>query len=345
MKRRAKISPSPRAAGRGDLARRTLLSLFAGSVAALTPLDARAQQPKMPVVGFLHVGRSDTNAFLQAAFRHGLSETGFIEGQNFSVEYRWAEGQFDRLPSLAADLVHRQVAVIAGLSTPAALAVKGTGTTIPIVFETAGDPVKLGLVASLNRPGDNITGVTQLSSELISKRLGLLHELIPTAKLIGLFVDQADPRTEAQTEDMQEAARGLGLQIHVLNAGTESDIDRAFGTLSQVGAGGILVGTGDFFRRRAEQIVGLAARRNLPAIYQYREFSQIGGLISYGTSLTDSYRQAGVYTGRILKGEKPGDLPVLQATKFELVINLKTAKALGLTIPPGVFAVADEVIE
>ncbi len=311
--------------------------------AAAWPLSARAQ-PKMPVVGFLHVGTSDGNAFLQAAFRRGLSEVGFIEGQNFSGEYRWAEGHFDRLPSLAADLVHRQVAVIAGTSTPGALAVKGTGTTIPIVFETAGDPIKLGLVTSLNRPGDNIT-VTQLSSELISKRLGLLHDLIPTVKLIGLLVDHADPRAEAQTEDMQQAARGLGLQIHVLNINTESDTESAFGTLSQVGAGGLLVGTGEFLRRQAKQIVGLAARQNLPAIYQHREFAKVGGLISYGTSLTDSYRQAGVYTGRVLKGEKPGDLPVLQATKFELVINLKTAKALNLTIPPGVLAIADEVIE
>ena len=312
--------------------------------AAAWPLSARAQ-PNMPVVGYLHIGKPDTNAFLQAAFRQGLSEMGFIEGQNFSGEYRWADGHFDRLPSLAADLVHRQVAVLAGLSTPAALAAKGTGSTIPIVFETAGDPIRLGLVASLNRPGGNITGVTQLSSELISKRLGLLHDLIPAAKLIGLFVDQDDPRAEAQTEDMQEAARGLGLQIHVMKASTESDIERAFGTLSQVGAGGLLVGTGEFFRRRAEQIVRLAARQNLPTIYQYREFSKEGGLISYGTSLTDSYRQAGVYTGRILKGEKPGDLPVLQATKFELVINLKTAKSLSLAIPPGVLAIADEVIE
>jgi putative tryptophan/tyrosine transport system substrate-binding protein len=325
--------------------RRREFLLLLGAAAGGWPLAARAQQPTMPVVGFLNVGKSDTNAFLQAAFRGGPSETGYIDGQNVAVEYRWAEGRFDRLPGIAADLVHRQVAVIAATSTPAALVVKATGTTIPIVFETAGDPIKLGLVASLNRPGDNITGVTQLSSELISKRLGLLHDLIPTAKLIGLFVDQADPRTEAQTQDMQEAARGLGLQIHVLNVSTERDIERAFETLLQVRAGGLLVGTGEFLRRRAEQIVELAMRQRLPAIYQYREFAKAGGLISYGTSLTDSYRQAGVYAGRILKGEKPSDLPVLQATKFELVINLKTAKALGLTIPSGVIAIADEVIE
>jgi putative ABC transport system substrate-binding protein len=246
---------------------------------------------------------------------------------------------------MAAGLVHRQVAVIAATSTPAALAAKATGTTLPIVFETAGDPIKLGLVASLSRPGDNITGVTQLSSELISKRLGLLHDLVPAAKLIGLLVDQADPRAEAQIEDMQQAARQLDLQIHVLNVSTESEVEKAFDTLSQVGAAGLLVGTGEFLRRQAEQVVGLAARQRLPTIYQYREFAKTGGLISYGTSLSDSYRQAGVYTGRILKGEKPGDLPVLQATKFELVINLKTAKTLGLTIPPGVFAIADDVIE
>ena len=262
-----------------------------------------------------------------------------------SIENHWAEGHLDRLPSLAADLVHRQVTLIAATSTPAALATKGTGTTIPIVFETAGDPIKLGLVKSLNHPGDNVTGVTQLSSELISKRLGLLHELIPTAKLVGLLVDQADPRAEAQVTDMQEAARSLDIQIDVLNASNEGQIDKAFANISQAGARGLLVGTGEFLRRRAEQIVGLAAQQNLPAIYQYREFAKAGGLISYGTSLIDSYRQTGVYAGRILKGEKPGDLPVLQATKFELVINLKTAKALGLTIPSGVLAIADEVIE
>jgi putative tryptophan/tyrosine transport system substrate-binding protein len=285
------------------------------------------------------------NAFLETAFRQGLADAGYIAGQNVTVEYHWAEGNFDRLPVLAADLVHRQVNVIAATSTPAALAVKATGTNIPTVFETAGDPIKLGLVASLNRPGDNVTGVTQLSSELISKRLSLLRELISTTKLVGLLVDQADPRAEAQIADMQEAGRGLGLQIDVVNASSENEIETAFATLSQLGAGGLLVGTGEFLRRRAEQIVGLAARQNLPAIYQYREFSKAGGLISYGTSLTDSYRQAGVYAGRILKGEKPGELPVLQATKFELVVNLKTAKALNLPIPPGVIAIADEVIE
>jgi putative tryptophan/tyrosine transport system substrate-binding protein len=324
--------------------RREFIRFFGGAVFA-SSRTARAQHSAKPLVGFLNVGKSTMNAFLETAFRQGLADAGYIAGQNVTVEYHWAEGNFDRLPVLAADLVHRQVNVIAATSTPAALAVKATGTTIPTVFETAGDPIKLGLVASLNRPGDNVTGVTQLSSELISKRLSLLRELISTTKLVGLLVDQADPRAEAQIADMQEAGRGLGLQIDVVNASSENEIETAFATLSQLGAGGLLVGTGEFLRRRAEQIVGLAARQNLPAIYQYREFSKAGGLISYGTSLTDSYRQAGVYAGRILKGEKPGELPVLQATKFELVVNLKTAKALNLAIPPGVIAIADEVIE
>ena len=313
--------------------------------AAFYPLPARAQQSGKPVVGFLHVGRSDVDAYLAAAFRRGLGETGYVDGQNVTVEYHWAEGHVDRLPSLAADLVHRQITVIAACSTPAALAAKATGTTIPIVFETAGDPIKLALVKSLNHPGDNVTGVTQLSSELISKRLGLLHELIPAAKLVGLLVDQADPRAEAQIADMNEAARGIDLQIRIVKASKEDEIDSAFATISQAGARGLLVGTGEFLRRRAEQVVRLAAQQNLPAIYQYREFAKVGGLISYGTDLSDSYRQAGVYTGRVLKGERPGDLPVQQATQFDLVINLKTAKALSLTIPPGVLAIADDVIE
>jgi putative tryptophan/tyrosine transport system substrate-binding protein len=323
--------------------RREFIS-FLGAT-ALCPQAARAQQPTKPVVGFLNVGKGDESAFLQVAFRAGLKEAGYIDGENVNVEYRWADGHFERLPSLAADLVHRQVRVIAATTTPGALAAKNTGTTIPIVFETAGDPIRLGLVKSLNHPGDNITGVTQLSSELISKRLGLLHELIPAVKLVALLVDRSDPRAEAQVADMNEAARGLDLQIHVVSVSNEDEIDKAFANISQSGARGLLVGTGEFLRRRAQQVVRLAAQQNLPAIYQYREFANVGGLISYGTDLSDSYRQAGVYTGRVLKGEKPADLPVLQAIKFGLAINLKTAKALGLAVPPGVMAIADDVIE
>ena len=282
---------------------------------------------------------------MEAALRQGLSETGYSDGQNVTTEYHWAEGHYDRLSVLAADLVRRRVSVIVATGTPAALAAKGLTTTIPIVFETAGDPVKLGLVASLNRPGGNITGVSQLSSELVSKRLGLLHDLIPSARTVGFLVNPADPRTESQMVEMQEAARTLGLQLHVLNASTEAEIDTAIASLSELRPGALVVGTGDLFSRQSERLAASIARQGVPAIYQYREYAAAGGLISYGASLTDSYRQVGTYTGRILKGEKPADLPVMRPTRFELVINLKTAKALGLTIPPGVLAIADEVIE
>ncbi len=324
--------------------RREFIALAGG--AAAWPLVARAQQPAMPMVGYMHGGMRDYETLRHAdAFREGLSETGYIENQNITIEYRWAEDHYDRLPGLAADLVRRKVTVIAAAGTPAALAAKAATAVIPIVFETAGDPGTLGLVASLNRPGGNITGVTQLSSELVAKRLGLLHDLIPTAKIIGLLVNQKDPRAETQSRDMQEAAQALGLQIHILNASTEGEIDAAFAGLVQVQAGALIVGTGTFFNARREQLVALAARHRVPAIYQYRLFVTVGGLMSYGPSLTDSYRLAGVYTGRVLKGEKPADLPVARPTKFELVINLKTANALGLTIAPGVLAIADEVIE
>jgi putative ABC transport system substrate-binding protein len=307
-------------------------------------LGARAQS-SIPVIGFLNNGTAKGGADLQTAFRQGVSEAGYIEGSNVTIEYLWGEGHDDRLPELAADLVRRRVSVIAATSTPAALAAKRATATIPIVFETGGDPIKLGLVASLNRPGGNITGVTQLSSELVSKRLGLLHDLIPTATIIGFFVNPTDPTTETRTSDMQQAAHALGLQIHVLNASTEGEINAAFATLSELRAGALLVGGSNFFIRRREQLAALAARQGVPAIYQHREYAAAGGLISYGTSLTDSYHRAGIYAGRILKGEKPADLPVMQPTKFELVINLKTARALGLNIPPGVLAIADEVIE
>jgi putative ABC transport system substrate-binding protein len=323
--------------------RREFITLLGG--AAAWPMAARAQQSAMPVIGFMHVGTPKEDEYLRAAFQQGVSETGYIEGHNVTIEYHWAEGHADRLPELAADLVHRRVSVIAATSTPAALAAKDATATIPIVFETAGDPIKLGLVASLNRPGRNVTGMTQLSSELVAKRLGILHDLIPTATTIGLLVDPTDPRAESQTEEMQEAAHAIGLQMHVLNASTEGEINAAFAILSQLRLGALLVGASNLFTRRREQFVMLAAQQGVPAIYQYREYAAAGGLISYGTSITDAYRQAGIYVGLILKGEKPGDLPVLRPTKFELVINLKTAKTLGLTIPPGVLAIADEVID
>jgi putative ABC transport system substrate-binding protein len=321
--------------------RRVFFTLL--GVATVRPFAAYAQQSTMPIVGFMNL--STARPFTEAALRQGLSNTGYSEGQNVTTEYHWAEGHNDRLSALAADLVRRRVSVIVATGTPAALAAKGVVTTIPIVFETAGDPVKLGLVASLNRPGGNITGVSQLSSELVSKRLGLLHDLIPSARTVGFLVNPADPRTESQTTEMQEAGRTLGLQLHILNASTEAEIDTAIASLSELRPGALVVGTGDLFSRQSERLAASIARQGVPAIYQYREYAAAGGLISYGASLSDSYRQVGVYAGRILKGEKPADLPVMRPTRFELVINLKTAKALGLTIPPGVLAIADEVIE
>ncbi len=326
--------------------RREFVVALAGAAPSsfLWLLAAPAQQ-LMPVIGFMNNGTAKGSEHLRAAFRKGLGEVGFIEDQNVAIEYYWGEGHDDRLPALAADLVRRRVSMIAATSTPAALAAKVATTTIPIVFETAADPIKLGLAASLNRPGGNATGVAQFNAELVTKRVGLLHDLIPTAKVFGMLVNPTDPRTDTQTKDMQEAAQALGLQLHILNASTEAEIEAAFVALPELSVGALLVGTGEFFRRQSEQLVELAAQQKLPTIYQYREFAAAGGLISYGTSLPDAYRLTGVYAGRVLRGEKPADLPVMRPTKFELVINLKTAKALGLTIPPGVLAIADEVIE
>ena len=328
------------------IARRKFLAALGGAAAAW-PLAARARQPQpMPVIGVLTSRASGDTPQLLAAFRQGLKDTGFIEGQNVRIEYRFAGNQNERLPALAADLVHRQVTVIAATTTAAALAAKAAATAIPIVVELAANPVELGLVASLNRPSGNVTGVTHLNTEVAPKRLELLHELVPTASTFAHLVNPTDPAlAEINTRNLQTAARTLGLQLHVLHASTERDFDAVFANLIRLRAGGLVIGAHAFFTARCEQLAALAVRHAVPAVYEIREFVAAGGLMSYGGNLTDAYRLAGVYAARILKGEKPGDLPVQQTTKVELIINLKTARALGLTVPPDVLALTNEVIE
>jgi putative ABC transport system substrate-binding protein len=300
----------------------------------------------MPVIGFLNVASPGPLRQQIAAFREGLKESGYVEGQNVAVEYRWAEGQYERLPELAADLVRQQVSVIfVGGGAPAELAVKAATTTIPIVFSTGGDPVRSGLVASLNQPSGNITGVYHFATGLEAKRLGLLHEMLPKATPIAVLINPNYADAENQLRDVREAAARLGVQLVIVRANTESDFNAAFSTVVQQRAGALLVCASPFFNNRREQLVVLAARHALPTIYEWRDFAAAGGLMSYGTSLADAYRQVGVYTGLILKGAKPADLPIVQATRFEFVINLSTAKALGIEVPPTLLARADEVIE
>ena len=319
-----------------------LLTLAIGFLVA--SLVAETPRQVMPVIGYLHFA-SPSLAPTPAVFLQGLCEAGYVEGHNVAIEYRWAEGRYERLPALARDLVDRQVDVIAAFGPPAAHAAHSATSTIPIVFAVGTDPVADGLVASLARPGGNLTGMSNLAVELVPKRLELLTELVPQAKVVALLVNPTNAYTEPMIRDVQEAARTKGVQLPILNAGSESEIDAAFASLVQLQAGGLVVGTDPFFASQHEQLLALAARHAIPATYDFRDFAAAGGLISYGTSLTGTYRQLGIYAGRILSGAKPTELPVQQPTTFELVVNLKTAKALGLTVPPSILARADEVIE
>jgi putative ABC transport system substrate-binding protein len=324
--------------------RRKFLAALGG--AAAWPLAARAQQSTMPVIGYLSSFPADINSKLAQAFRQGLNDAGFFEGRNVIIEYRWdGEGRYDQLPTMAADLVGRRAAVLFASPIPAALAAKAATTTVPIVFAIGSDPIETGLVVSLNRPAGNVTGATFLSVELGAKRLELLRDFVPKIASIGLLVNPNNPNAAVQTKEMQAATTALGLHLHVLSAGSQSDFDNAFATLVQERTDALVVSADPFFFSHRDQVVALALRYSMPAVYYAREFVAAGGLISYASSFSDSFRQAATYVGRILKGEKPADLPVLQPTKFELVINLKTAKALGLSVPPTLLARADEVIE
>jgi len=323
--------------------RRVLIKLIAATTAL--PLAARAQQPSLPVIGFLHSGSPKPNINLVTAFRDGLSEAGYVEDKNVAIEYLWAGGRYDRLQGLAADLVLRKVAVIFGAGPPAAHAARLATTTIPIVFVSGDDPVKSGLVVSLNRPGGNVTGVALFTGQLGAKQLGLLRELLPKAALVAVLVNPNNPLTNAVTMDVQAAAAVTGYQIEIVNASDEGEIDKAFATLKELHADALIVGADPYFFARNDQLVALAARYAIPAFYELREFAANGGLMSYGASITDGYRRAGAYAGQILRGARPADLPVLQPTKFELVINLKTAKSLGLEFPATLLGSADEVME
>jgi putative tryptophan/tyrosine transport system substrate-binding protein len=333
-----------RAPNRGaPLRRRDLLALVAGTT-VIRPLAAHAQAG-MPVVGYLNAAAPHDSADLVGAFRRGLSEVHYVEGENVRIEYRWAEGHYDRLPALADDIIRRGVAVIAATSTPAALAAKAATATIPIVFTVGSDPVKIGLVSTLSRPGSNLTGVTRFNVELGPKRLEFLHDLVPSANRVGLLVNASNPNTETLADAMRGAARSLGVEIHLVTAGRDSELDGAFDTFDKLQAGALVIGNDPFFNSRSEHLAGLALHHSIPAIYQYRQFVEAGGLASYGASNADSHRQLGAYVGRVLAGAKPADLPVEQSTKLDLFINLKTAKVLGLTISQLLLARADEVIE